>query len=178
MRRHFVLATLFAVAACGHQAHEETQTSVTRDGVTTTTVTKRDAGAAGAPISGLNIDSDKFKANIEIPGLTFGGDHLDMDGMKLYPGSKVTGVRVHAVDRPANNTGEVAMTFASPAAPAVVARHMADQARQAGFTVASASDTLVSGSKVDGDKNNRFSVTLNPNSDGTVGVMTLTDIKK
>lgn len=128
-----------ALAACGHRtAHEETQTTVTRDGATTTTITNRDVDRATArsdTVSGLKIDSEQFKANVEIPGISFGGDHMNLDGLKLYPGSTVKGVRVHAVDRPGTSKGEVTMNFTSPAAPVMVAQHMADQARHAGFTL-------------------------------------------
>ncbi len=176
MRRHLVLiAVPFALAGCGHKAHQETQTTVTRNGVTTTTITNRDVDAKDDTISGLKIDSDKFKANIEVPGLSFGGDHMDMDGMKLYPGSRVKGVRVHAVDRPGAKSGEVVMDFTSPAAPAVVARHMADQARHAGFTLSSDTPSSIVGTKAGDHGPDRFAVTLNPNGDATVGQVTLTD---
>ena len=174
--RHFVLLlAVAALSACGHKAEQETQTTVTKDGVTTTTIVKRSGDASA--VSGLKIDSDKFKADIEIPGISFGGDHMDMDGMKLYPGSTVKGVRVHATDRPGAKHGEVTMSFTSPAAPAAVAKHTADQARAAGFTLTSNTTALVSGTKPGDDGTNSFSVTLNPDGDATVGQLTMTGAK-
>lgn len=177
--RHAVLllALPLTLAACDHKEQEETQTTVTKNGVTTTTITRREVDAdAAKPGGGLSIDSDKFKANVEIPGLSFGADHMDLDGMKLYPGSTVKGVHVRAVDRGDNDRGEVTMDFSSPAGPAAVARHMADQARKAGFTVA-ASSAAVSGRKLDGGKTDDFALEVYPNGDATIGHLTMTDSK-
>lgn len=181
MRRLALLALpLIALAGCGGHATEETTHTVTRDGVTTTTITTRAAGhgdtATASTGSGLSIDSDRFKANLDIPGLTFGGDDMDLEGMKLYPGSTVRGMHVHAVDRPGTEKGEVIIDFTSPAAPAVVAQHMADAARRADFTLSANTAALVSGTK-GGDGSHRFSVTFAPSGDGTVGQMTMTGNK-
>lgn len=171
---------LVALAACGGHATEETTRTVTKNGVTTTTVTSREVGHGGSATaggSGVSIDSDKFKANVDIPGLTFGGDTMDLDGMKLYPGSTVKGMHVHAVDRPGTDKGEVVIDFTSPAAPAVVARHMADEARRADFTLGANTTGAVSGTKSGNDGVNRFAVTLLPNGDGTAGQLTMTGTK-
>ena len=183
MRRFALpLATtlVVTVAGCGGHATEETTRTVTKDGVTTTTVSTHAVGrgdTATATGSGLSIDSDKFKANLDIPGLTFGGDSMDLDGMKLYPGSTVRGMHVHAVDRPGTEKGEVIVDFTSPAAPAVVAQHLADQARTAGFALGTDTAAAVSGSKPGNDGTHRFAVTLNPSGDGTVGQLTMTGTK-
>jgi len=186
--RRLVLAAvpLLSLAACGSgHKEEETTRTVTKDGVTTTTVTRRTVDDDGAPasatakagddtVSGLRIDSDKFKANFEIPGLSFGGDHMDLSGMKLYPGSTVKGMQVHAVDHGGQGKGEVVVTFTSPAAPLAVAQHLAAQAQKAGFTLSRNTSAEVAGSKPKNDGQESFDATLNPNGDGTLGVMTIT----
>ncbi len=187
MRRlALLLVPLLGVAGCGHKV-QETTTTVSTNGVTTTTVTRREidnddddrpatatAKVGDDTVSGLNIDSDKFKANLAIPGLSFGGDHMDLSGMKLYPGSTVKGMRVHAVDRPGAEKGEVIVTFTSPAAPLAVAQHMAAQAQKAGFTLTRNTSAEVAGAKPKHDGTESFDATLNPNGDATLGVMTLT----
>jgi hypothetical protein len=184
MRRTALLLMVpLALAACNRHRTEETTTTVTKDGVTTTTVTTRKVGAHDRDgddktVSGLNIDTDKFKANIEIPGMTFGSDDMDMDGMKLYPGSKVKGMRVKASDHDGDKRGTVTIDFTSPAAPAAVADHMKAQAEKAGFTVAGASAAGLTGTKVEDKEMNRFTVTLNPNGDATVGQMVMTGSKE
>lgn len=180
--RRFALLVLpcLALAGCGGHATEETTKTVTKDGVTTTTITTHEVGHGGKATStgsGLSIDSDKFKANLDIPGLTFGGDDMDLEGMKLYPGSTVRGMHVHAVDRPGTEKGEVIVDFTSPAAPAVVAQHMADEARRADFALATDTAAMVSGTKPGGDGSHRFTVTLSPNGDGTAGQLTMTGSK-
>ncbi len=186
--RYLALAAvpLLAVAGCGHKV-QETQTTVTKNGVTTTTITRREvdsdddddrpatatAKAGDDTVSGLNIDSDKFKANFAIPGLSFGGDHMDLSGMKLYPGSTVKGMQVHAVDHPGTKKGEVIVTFTSPAAPLAVAQHLAAQAQKAGFSLSRNTSAEVAGSKPKNDGTESFDATLNPNGDATLGVLTL-----
>ena len=196
MRRFaLIVVPLLALAGCGHKAREETRTTVIKDGVTTTTVTTREvdnghrwgrrhesdhstsSSSSSATSSGFNIDTDDFKANLDIPGFSFAGDHMDMDGMKLYPGSKVKGVRVHAVDKGSVEKGEVVMDFTSPAAPLVVAQHMADAARKAGFALSSNTAALVSGSKVGDGDTNSFTATLRPDGAVTVGQMTMSGAK-
>ncbi len=176
MRHHVLVLAIVPVLAlvgCGNDAND-TKTTVTKDGVTTTTVTTSDADSI---VSGLKIDTDKFKANLDIPGISFGGDHLDMDGMKLYPGSTVNGVNVHATDKPGAKNGGVVIGFTSPAAPAVVAQHMAEQARGAGFTLTRNTTAQISGTKLDDDGTNYFDVTLAAKRDKTVGQLTVTGVK-
>ena len=174
MRRLAVaLVPLVALAGCGGSAVQETQTTTTKDGVTTTTITKREVDRGGSTGGGLKIDSDDFKANVEIPGLSFAANHMDLNGMKLYPGSTVKGMHVHAIDKGGVDRGEVVVDFISPAAPAAVARHMADQARSAGYAVATDNATSVSGTKADGADKDSFTTTLNPSGDKTVGHLTL-----
>ncbi len=175
----FVVPALF-LAACDRRHTEETTTTVTKDGTTTTTVTTRKVGkrdADDAKVSGLTIDSDKFKANIEIPGMSFGADHMDIDGMKLYPGSKVKAVRVHARDRDGDKQGTVTMDFTSPATPPAVAVHMAAEAKKAGFAVTGVSPAGLSGTKTEDKEANHFTVTLNANGDATLGQLTMTGSK-
>lgn len=195
-----IVVPLLALAGCGHKAREETRTTVTRDGVTTTTITTRDvdndhgwgrrhnrdsqtssssnsATSTSGSSSGFNIDTGDFKANLDIPGLSFAGDHMDMDGMKLYPGSTVKGVRVHAVDKNGAGKGEVTMDFTSPAPPLAVAQHMTNTARQAGFVLSANTAATVSGSKTDDGDTNSFNVTLNPNGATTAGQMTMSGAK-
>ncbi len=161
MRRlALILVPILGLAACGHKETQETQTTVTKDGVTTTTITKRvidrnTAHAANSP-SALSIDANDFKANVEIPGLAFGGEHMNLDGMKLYPGSKVTGMHVHANNQGNDERGQVVMNYSSPAAPAVVAPYMADQARKAGFSLTSNTTALIGGSKRENRRDDRI----------------------
>ena len=182
-RAALLLAVPLVLAGCGHHRHEEeTTTTVTKDGVTTTTVARTSRHADGdaddgKTISGLNIDTDKFKANLEIPGLSFGGDDMDMDGMKLYPGSKVRGIRVKATKRDGDAKGAVTMDFTSPAAPAVIAAHMTEQAKKAGFTLADVTAAGFSGTKADGKDTNRFTVALTANGTATAGQLTMTGSK-
>jgi hypothetical protein len=54
---------------------------------------------------------------------------------------------------------------------------MADEARRADFTLGTNTTAEVSGTKPGDDGVHHFTVTLNPNGDGTVGQMTMTGTK-
>jgi len=202
MRRFILLVVpVLVLAGCGGHEKREMRTTVTKDGETTTTVTTRTgngdshtdvrttssggnssavaSSSGGAVASSLSIDADDFKANLEIPGMSFGSNHLDLDGMKLFPGSTVKGMHVRATDRGSNQRGQMVLNYSSPAAPLVVAQHMADQARKAGFTLTANTTALVSGTKRDDDASKDFSMTLAPaasatSGSATSGVLTMT----
>ena len=132
------------------------------------------AATDGKTVSALNIDTDGFKANVEVPGLSFGGDKMDLDGMKLFPGSKVKGVRVKATDKDGTKNGSVTIDFTSPAAPATVSEHLAREAEKAGYTVSGVSPAGLKGTKREDGKDDVFAFALVAEGAGTSGQMTMT----
>lgn len=156
-----LLSVSLGVTACGSRDKEATATA-TRD---------------GKSVSGLDIDTDGFKANVEIPGLTFGSDSMDLGGMKLYPGSKVRGMRVKATDRDGTKNGSVTVDFTSPAAPAAVSEHLAREAEKAGFTVSGVSPAGLTGTKREDGKDDVFAFALTADGAQTAGQLTMTDHK-
>lgn len=106
--------------------------SCTRDDDDAATVTVTDAGkvtVAAAPTSAstVAIDTQAFKANIEIPGIEFDGSEMDLDGVKLPEGSAIKGLQVNATDKAGQERGSLTFDFASPMPPASVADHLATQ---------------------------------------------------
>ncbi len=127
MRHYGVAAALVTLAGCG--SHE--------NGTVTTSATD----AKGQKVSStLAIDTDAFKANVEVPGLQLSGSHVDIAGVKLYPGSTVRGMKITASDRDGGKSHRVAFDFSSPASVADVSRHLSGQGTAAGFTLTSAAD--------------------------------------
>ena len=149
MRNVSIAAVLVLLAGCGSHGNSTVTTKAT------------DANGKKVP-STLAIDTDGFKANIEVPGLELSGSHVDIGGFKLYPGSTVRGMKVTANDHDGDQTHRVAFDFSSPAGPADVARHLTGQATEAGFALTSAPDasgsTVLEGSrhKSDGAEHIRF----------------------
>jgi hypothetical protein len=97
--RFALLLPLVLVAACERKA-ENTQA----------------AGAATG--ANVKIETPAFKADLDLPFMDALGDKMDVDGVKLFPGSKVAGVNVNAMREDA---GRVSMRFEAPADRAKVA---------------------------------------------------------
>ena len=67
---------------------------------------------------------------------------FDIDGVKLYPGSKVTTVNVDANDKNGADKATVKLGFTSPAAPTKAADWMAGEFAKKGVKITRSGDTL------------------------------------
>ena len=137
------LSMLPLLTAC-HKHVDKDETTVAR----TVTIDRGGKATATATVSGggLKIDTDDFKASLDIPGMKFGGNHLDIDGMRLLPGSEIHGLQVEAHDTDGDKRGKVVMSFTSPGAPDAVLAHAESEARAKGWSVTRTATTL-SGTK-------------------------------
>src|SRR5216117_3725296 len=98
------------------------------------------------------------KGQVKVPsGFMHKGD-FDIDGVKLMPGSSVTGFSVFARDKGST----VNMSFASPASPDAVRSFFVDQFKQKGVEAALAGDA-VSGKTKDGSP---FTIQVGPAANG------------
>jgi hypothetical protein len=103
------------------------------------------------------------KGEVQVPSGFMHEGNLDIDGVKLMPGSKVTGFSVFAADKGST----VKMAFAAPASPDQVRAYFADQFKQKGVEVASAGDAI-SGRSKDGDP---FVIRVSPAAQGSQGTI-------
>ena len=174
MRLSLALVPLIVVAlpltACKRRHHDDDKTVTIEKTVTVTTDGDKSMVSVGGD-HGLKIDTDGFKAALDIPGMEFGGKNFDIDGMKLYPGSKVKGMKVKAHDADGDKSGTVTVTFVSPASPDAVLVHAEAQAKDEDYTVTRSGQTL-NGKKGD-DKH--FVYTVAADGAGTTGTLTMTD---
>lgn len=79
----------------------------------------------------VSIDTPLFKGDMTLPGFTIDGANLQLDGLDLYPGSKVRDVSVNARD----GAGGVVIAFDSPAPADVVRRWYRDALAEAGIRI-------------------------------------------
>jgi hypothetical protein len=121
---------------------------------------------------GVSISAPGFNAKVDIPGIEIGGDDMDIDGMKLFPGSKVGNVNVVGKDGPGDR---VTMGFTAPGAPAAVASYYANAARENGFTDVKVAGTTVSAVKDDGDA---VTIAIVPAPGGSSGDIRIVDNKE
>jgi hypothetical protein len=125
---------------------------------------------------GVSVSVPGFEGKVKIPGMELGGDHMDIDGMKLFPGTKLSGINVTDQAGPGSGTGVVEMRFTSPAAPDKIAAYYAAAAPENDFTDVKVSQakgaSVVTALKNDGD---RLTITINPAAVGSAGTILIRD---
>lgn len=125
---------------------------------------------------GLSLSVPGAEGRMKIPGLELGGDHMDIDGMKLYPGTKLSGINV--TDQSGAGHGKVDMRFTSPASPDQLAAYYAAAARDAGFSdiavKKAGSGATITATKGDGDL---LTITAGAASQGSSGQILIRDSK-
>ena len=123
---------------------------------------------------GISIKVPGFEGKMNIPGVELGGDHVDIEGMKLYPGSTLHGINV--TDHKGAGNGAVDMRFTSPATPDKVAAYYAAAARDNGFTAInvtrSAAAATLTATNSGGDP---MTITMTPDKAGTTGRILIKD---
>lgn len=147
MRLAFLIPPIMLLAACGQEKKATDETEVSVDA---------DSGKLKINGEGVNIDLD-------IPDLgdmELGSD-FEIDGVKLYPGSKITTMDVKANDKNGASDAMVKFGFTAPAAPAQAADWMAGEFAKKGVKITRTGDTLA-GTAKDGDT---FRISFAP--DGT-----------
>ena len=107
------------------------------------------------------------EGQVKIPsGFMHEGD-IDIDGVKLMPGSKVTSFNLDSH----NDVSNVDMTFTAPASPDEVRSYFLDQFRKQGAEVALAGDAVTGKSK-DGSP---FTISVSPAANGSQGKIVIQD---
>lgn len=150
MRFAYLILPMMLLAACGS---EEKRTA---DRPEVTINAGDDQGGvvvkAGKDGGNIKIGGKGASIDIDIPDfvdLDVEGD-FDIDGVKLYPGSKVTTVDVNATEKDGLDNTTVKLGFTAPAAPKVAADWMAAEFAKKSVQVTRTGDTLA-GKDKDGD---------------------------
>ena len=170
MRLAFLIPPMMLLAACGSEEKKsESGTEVSIN--------------AGDEHGGVQIKTGKDGGNIKIGGdgaaididipdfvdLDIESD-FDIDGVKLYPGSKVTTVNVDANDKNGADKAVVKLGFTSPAAPTKAADWMAGEFAKKGVKVTRTGDTLAGKDKDGAD----FTIKFGPDGANAKGDVVIT----
>jgi hypothetical protein len=115
----------------------------------------------------VNFNVRFVQGKIKLPEGSMQHSNFDIDGVKLMPGSTVTGVSVFAGDKGAT----VHMAFKAPAAPDAVRSYFIDQFKQKGVEAAVAGDSVTGKSK-DGTP---FTIKVGPGANGSEGTIDIRD---
>ena len=105
------------------------------------------------------------KGQVKVPSGFMHDGNFDIDGVKLLPGSSVTGFSVFAKDKGST----VNMAFTAPASPEAVRSYFVDQFKQKGVEAALAGDA-VSGKTKDGSP---FTIQVGPAASGSNGTIVI-----
>ncbi len=124
------------------------------------------------------IDAPGFKASIAMPKIKLDADNFDIDGVKLYPGSKVTAMKLDQLagtkDSESEKRGTVRIRFDAPAAPDVVKAWFVEKLTGNDKFTVTQSINGISGTGKDGEP---FMLDLQPGESGhTMGSMTISAI--
>lgn len=117
--------------------------------------------------SELSFDLPFASGQVKLPQSMMHGGNFDLDGVKLMPGSKMTGFSVFAGDK----GSDVTMTFDAPAPPEQVRSYFLDQFKREGMDVRLAGDA-VTGTSKDGSP---FTIEVEPAPNGSHGKILIND---
>ena len=104
----------------------------------------------------LSVNLPGFDAKVRIPAEIMTSSKVDIDGVSLFPGSKVSSVKVASGDQP------LRMTFEAPADPAKVAAWFQERFADKSVKFA-ANGNVLSGTTNEGEA---FSIALTPAAGG------------
>ncbi len=172
MRLAFLIPPMMLLAACGSEEKKSgdgTEISINAEG---------DGGGVkiqtGKDGGNIKIGGDGAAIDIDVPDfvdLDIESD-FDIDGVKLYPGSKVTKVDVNATDRNGADKATVKLGFTSPAAPTKAADWMAGEFAKKGVKVTRTGDTLAGKDKDGAD----FRINFVPDGATAKGEVVITKV--
>lgn len=160
MYRSLICAGLVALplAAC-HDSGAGTSISITAND-TDGNLAANANGATGE----VSLNLPGFSGKMKLPKMHLDGEDFDMNGVHLYPGSKITALNIDAgdTDRGGDTDGVVHVAFDSPAAPDAVRTWFARKLGDAGFTLHQEGSALVGTT----DDKNPFRLELAPAAGG------------
>jgi hypothetical protein len=172
----FLIIPLAALAlvGCGSSADDGSSgTDISIDAVSDegTPIKASSDGKTGE----VAINVPGFKANIAMPKVKLDADNFDIDGVKLYPGSKVISMKVDQVMRSTgsndNKRGSVRIGFDAPATPDVVKTWFLKELKGNDKFTVSPTASGFAGTNEDGDP---FTLDLRPGITGhTTGSMVI-----
>ncbi|WP_194954865.1 hypothetical protein [Sphingopyxis solisilvae] len=165
MRFAYLIPPMMLLAACGSEEKKA-------DDSTEVSINAGDKGGgiqikSGADGGKLKIDAGGVNIGLDIPNvgdLDIGQD-FDIDGVGLYPGSKITSMDIDARDKNGRHEAKAKFGFTTPAAPAIAADWMAGEFAKKGIKVTRTGDAIA-GTAKDGDN---FMIRFNPDGKASKG---------
>lgn len=122
--RRFILTLtgLAMLGACGDRDDREAQTQ--NDNDAEAAVTPDSGNGADGGRSGFSIDLPGVRGTIALPGIKLSGGDIDIDGVALYPGSRVLDMKISGEE--GESEGGYTVRFEADALPRDVQRYFLD----------------------------------------------------
>lgn len=150
-------ATALLIAGCDVSSPEGTSMSI-------------DAGNGVASVNGgtgeVTLDTPLVKGSFKLPKIQFTADNFDINGVHLYPGTKIGAMNVDAGG--GEGDGIVRMQFESPAAVATVREWLRREFEKVGTEVEVKGDSLSGNTD-----NGAFRIDLKPDGERATGTVTI-----
>ena len=118
----------------------------------------------------MSVDLPGFSAKLGLPDIDLSG-HLDLDGIKVAPDTKVATMAVNARDGAGNDSGKVSIRFTNPATPQAIVDHYAQAAKDAGYSDISRTGSALTAHKAE----KTFSLAVSPQGAGSQGTIVIAD---
>ncbi|MES2097671.1 MAG: hypothetical protein V4459_13010 [Pseudomonadota bacterium] len=127
-------AVALALAACGDKdGNDSTQFSFNAND-------SEGAVTGGIDNGTLKIDAPGFKADIKVPKIALDANDFDMNGVHLYPGSKISSLNVDGGKD--KDDDKVRVAFTSPASATTVRDWLKERLGKASYTLSTAGNGL------------------------------------
>lgn len=169
--RTFALAglTMFALlAACDKSGDAGNGTAISIQGKTDE---GENASASANPDGRVKIDLPGFKADVNLPTISLDAENMDIGGVKLYPGSKVTAVNILGDGKADSDHDKVVIVFDAPTDATALKAWFTEKMADEKFAVAATANGL--SGKTDEDE--PFTLDFTPGAAGhTTGTFTIT----
>lgn len=171
--RILLTGTALLIAGCNVRTHDNGQDS-------SASITIGNGGEDDSANHTVSITAPGFSARMDLPNLDLGTGTMQIEGMKVFPGTKIHGVDIagdvdKGDDEDARHKGEVAMGFTAPGDVGQVIAWYRDQAQKTGWTIV----TPTAGNQFEATKPGehgpaRFALRLAPAASGSDGRFTVT----
>ena len=133
-------------------------------------------GEDGSGNQSVSIAAPGFSAKMDLPNLDLGTGSMQIEDMKIFPGTKIRGVNiVGGTGKSADGKGQVEMGFTAPGGVDQVIAWYRDQAQKTGWTI----ETPTAGNQFEATKSRehgpaRFALRIAPTASGSDGHFTVT----
>ncbi len=158
------------LAGCSVRTHDDGKDS-------SASITIGNGGGDGASDTrSVSISAPGFSAKMDMPNLDLGSGSMQIEDMKVYPGTKIEGVQI--TGKPgsgADGDGNVEMGFTTPAGVGEVIAWYRDQAQKTGWTIVQPTPGhQFEATKQAGHGPARFALQIAANETGSGGRFTVT----